>query len=337
MRVLVVTNMYPSPPLPSFGTFVHDQVQALRATGVEVDVLAFNGRESKWAYLWAFPRYWFRLLRRRYDLVHAHYVLAGIVARAQWGLPVVLTHHGPEVLGQPRWQGPLCRLITPLCDEVIHVTEEVRGRLHDADGWVIPCGIDVDSFAPIPRDEARAHLELPLDRRLVLYAGDYWRPEKRFDLVEATMALVQRELSDAELVLLSGKPHDVVPLYMCACDALVLTSDLEGSPMVVKEAMACNLPVVSVRVGDVPEIIGETPGCALAERDPADIAARLVDVLREPRRTDGRQRIGHLRHDVIARRVRDVYDHAVGERKESVRDSPADRAETSAERLHRPS
>ena len=132
MKVLVVTNMYPSPTLPSFGTFVFDQVQALRATGVEIDVLAFNGRESKWRYLWAFPRYWWRLLRGRYDLVHAHYVLAGVVARAQWGHRVVLTHHGPEVLGQPRSHALLCKWITPLFDEVIHVTEEVRRTLRAA-------------------------------------------------------------------------------------------------------------------------------------------------------------------------------------------------------------
>ena len=308
MRVLVVTNMYPSPEMPSFGTFVYDQVQALRELGVDVEVLEFNGRKSTWNYLWAFPRYWWQLLRGRYDLVHAHYVLAGIVARAQWGKKLVLTHHGPEVLGQPRWQAPLCRWITPLCDGVIHVSEEVRRTLGDDDGWVIPCGVDLQRFQSVPRGDARATLGLPPDKRLILFAGDHWRPEKRFDIVEAAIPLVQQDFPDAELVLLTKKPHDVVPLYMSACDALVLTSALEGSPMVVKESMACNLPIVSVRVGDVPEIIGETPGCRLAERDPVDVARQLVSVLRDPTRSDGRSRISHLRHDEIARRILEVYE-----------------------------
>jgi glycosyltransferase involved in cell wall biosynthesis len=103
----------------------------------------------------------------------------------------------------------------------------------------------------LPREVARRQLGLPAEKPLILFAGDHWRPEKRFDLVEAAVRLVQRELPDAELVLVTKQPHDVVPIYMSACDVLVLTSDLEGSPMVVKEAMACNLPIVSVRVGDV--------------------------------------------------------------------------------------
>jgi teichuronic acid biosynthesis glycosyltransferase TuaC len=310
MKVLVVTNMYPTPEMPAFGTFVRDQVEALRDAGAEVDVFCIQGRKGIRNYLSAIPRFWRFLWGRRYDVIHAHYVLAGIVARAQWGHRVVLTHHGAEVLGQPRWQGPVCQVMTPLFDQVIHVTEEVRQRLHDQDGWVIPCGVDLDRFTPVPRDEARARLNLPLEKRLVLFAGDHWRPEKRFALVEQAMVRVKDQLPDADLIMLSGKSHDVVPAYMSACDVLVLTSAIEGSPMVVKEAMACNLPIVSVRVGDVPEVIKDTVGCAIAERDPVDIAEKLVAVLREPRRTDGRSQIDHLRHDRIARRVLEVYRRA---------------------------
>ena len=311
MKVLVVTNMYPTAEWPAFGTFVHDQVEALRRAGAAVDVFFVNGRASALNYLWGQIRLWLHLRREQYDLIHAHYVLSGVLARAQWGCPVVLTHHGPELLGHPRWQTWLARLVTPLFDQTIYVSEEGRQALGDDDGWVVPCGVDLDAFGPIPREEARARVGLPADRPLVLWAGEYWRPEKRFDLVEAAMEQVKAAMPDAELVLLTKKPHDVVPTYMSACDALLLTSDAEGSPMVVKEAMACNLPVVSVRVGDVPEVIGTTPGCALAERDPADIAAKVVAVLQRRQRTDGRDRMDHLRHDRIAQRLLEVYAAAV--------------------------
>lgn len=307
MKVLVVTNMYPTEEWPAFGSFVRDQVEALRREGATVDVFFINGRASALNYLRGFFRFW-RFLRGRHDdVIHAHYVLAGVIARAQWGRKVVLTHHGGEVLGDPPWQGWLCKLVTPFFDRVIYVSEELRRVLKDRDGVVIPCGIDLTQIKPVPRDAARERLGLPADKKLVAWVGEHWRPEKRFDLVEQAVERVIHELPDAELVLVTQKPHDVVPIYMSACDALVLTSDVEGSPMVIKEAMACNLPIVSVRVGDVAEVIADTPGCALAERDPSDIARHLIEVLRAPRRTDGRSRIGHLAHDVIARQVLDVY------------------------------
>jgi glycosyltransferase involved in cell wall biosynthesis len=320
VKVLVVTNMYPTPGMPAFGTFVQDQVRALRGAGTDVDVFFVNGRASRWNYLWGIFRFWWLLWThrspgRRYDLIHAHYILSGVLARLQWGYRVVLTHHGPEVLGHPRWQAWLCRVATPLFDEVIYVSDEIRRALNDSRGWLIPCGIDLATFAPAPRAAARAALGLPPDRPLVLWAGEYWRPEKCFALVEQAMERVVAALPGAELVLLTKKPHDVVPSYMNACDALVLTSAAEGSPMVVKEAMACNLPVVSVRVGDVPEVIGATEGCSLAERDPDDIAARLVEVLRRRERTNGRDSVAPLGHDQIAARVQAVYARAVAPRR----------------------
>jgi glycosyltransferase involved in cell wall biosynthesis len=102
---------------------------------------------------------------------------------------------------------------------------------------------------------------------------------------------------------------------MNACDALVLTSRLEGSPMVIKEAMACNLPIVSVDVGDVPEVVDGTIGCAIVERDPADIAARLIDVLRRPRRSDGRERVRRFSFDRTASEIVRVYEHALAKRR----------------------
>ena len=170
-KVLIVTNMYPSPEMPSFGTFVHDQVEALRAAGVELEVFFFNGRKNKLSYLTAFPRFWWHLLRHRYDLIHAHYVLAGVVARAQWGHRLVLTHHGGEALGHQPFQARLCRWLTPLCDETIHVTEEIRRAIGDDDGWVIPCGVDLDSFKPLPHDEARAATRPAADRPLASSRG----------------------------------------------------------------------------------------------------------------------------------------------------------------------
>jgi glycosyltransferase involved in cell wall biosynthesis len=309
MNVLVVTNMYPNPDGPAFGVFVRDQVRSLRRIGVDVDVLFMNGRRSKLNYLRAFPELWSRLRRERYDLIHAHYVFSGVVARAQRACPVVLTHHGPEVF--MTWEASLSRQTKRWFDAMIVVSEEMRQRLDVPAAHVIPCGIDMQRFHPADRDEARRRLRLPGDRKLVLWAGEQWRPEKRYALVGQAMAQIRARRSDVDLVLLSGKPHDEVPAYMNACDALVLTSDAEGSPMVVKEAMACNLPVVATPAGDVREVIGRTEGCYLCSQEPGDIATKLEQALDFGGRTNGRAAVSNMEIDVISGRILDVYKKTI--------------------------
>jgi teichuronic acid biosynthesis glycosyltransferase TuaC len=313
MKILVLTNMYPTLSYPSFGTFVEEQVQSLRQEGVEVDVLFVNGVKSKLNYLWGFPRLWARILTQRYDLIHAHYVFSGIIARAQFLCPVVLTHHGSQVF--QTWQAPVCRMVTPLMDKTIVVSPEMKEKGHLPKSQIIPCGIDFNLFRPIPRKRAREELNLPQDKKLVLYAGEYFRPIKRFDIVQKSMGILQEAEPDAELVLVSKKPLSVVPEYMSACDVLVLVSDGEGSPMVIKEAMACNLPIVSVPAGDVPEVIGDTEGCYICTQDPVDVAEKLRLALIRGTRTNGREKIAHMEISAISRRIISVYKDLLQEKK----------------------
>ncbi|MDH7489186.1 MAG: glycosyltransferase [Anaerolineae bacterium] len=314
MRVLVVTNMYPTEDKPAFGTFVRDQVESLRALGVDVDVFFMDGKASRLNYARGFGDLQRHLCRHApYDLIHAHYVFSGLVALSQRRLPVVLTHHGIEVvLG---WQGHLCRWVTPRVDAVIVTSGVVKRALGDEDAVVIPCGVDMARFAPMPQAEARARLGLPADGKLVLFAGEP-RPEKRLEVIQAAVALLAAQDSGVRLVVASNRPHEEMPLYMNACDALALASDFEGSPMVIKEAMACNLPIVSVDVGDVAEIIGDTDGCYLCERTPEDMAAKLRLALARGNRTDGRRRVMHLSLEATAKRILAVYEGVLATRGE---------------------
>jgi glycosyltransferase involved in cell wall biosynthesis len=312
MKVLVVTNMYPRPEAPSHGVFVEDQVESLRRLGVEVDVFFMNGRGNRLNYLAAYPRLWSHLRRNRYDVLHAHYIFSGLVARAQWQAPVVLTHHGPEVF--MTWERHVCRLATQFFHEVIMVSEEMKERLPFADATVIPCGVNLERFAPMGKAEARRLTGLPADKKLVLWAGEHFRPEKRYEIVEAAIALLTAADPEVELVLLSGRPHADVPVYMNAADVLLLTSDAEGSPMVVKEAMACNVPVVSTAVGDVADVIGGTPGCYITSQDPADVAEKVRLALAFGGRTNGREAVQRMALDEISRRIIGVYEQAIAGR-----------------------
>jgi teichuronic acid biosynthesis glycosyltransferase TuaC len=310
MKVLVVTNMYPNPKQPAFGTFVEDQVESLRRAGVGVDVLFINGREHTLNYLRGILHLWWMLIKSRYNIIHAHYAISGFVARLQFLYPVVVTYHGAEVLSHvPRWLKFLARRGPQMFDRIIVVNQREKELLdNDPKVEVIPCGINFDEFKPIPMSEARAMLDLPMETPLVLWAGEHWQYEKRFELVEESMKVVQGRLPDAELVLVSGKPHSVIPTYMSACDVLVLTSRSEGSPMVIKEAMACNLPIVSTDVGDIAEVIEGVEGCYLVEPDAEDVADRLFKVLEWRGRTRGRVKIQYLGSGPITRRVIEVYN-----------------------------
>jgi teichuronic acid biosynthesis glycosyltransferase TuaC len=319
MRVLVVTNMYPSPDMPAFGTFVKEQVESLRKEGVEVDVLFVNGSKSKLNYLWAFPRLWVRLLTGRYDLIHAHYVFSGIIARAQLLYPVVLTHHGSQVFDG--WQSPICRLVTRFMDQTIVVSPEMRERGHLSKSLVIPCGINFELFKPTPKEQARKELNLPRDKKLVLFVGEYYKFNKRWDIVQVAVKILKEKNPDVELVLVSKKPLAVVPKYMSACDVLVLVSNGEGSPMVIKEAMACNLPIVSVSVGDVPDVIHGTGGCYLCSQEPHDVAEKLEMAFNWGKMTGGRENIKHLEVGAISRRIIAVYENVILQKKNHGRKS----------------
>lgn len=312
MRVLMLTNMYPTDADRSFGTFVGEQVRALRGLGVEIDVLFVNGRASKLNYFLGFGRMWRRMRATRYDLIHAHYVFSGLIARAQWRLPVVQSFHGAgEMYG---YQGWLCRRLAPLVDVVICTSEAHRNQLAFPAANVIPCGVDLVRFAPRPRDEARAILGWNTEKKVILWIGDP-RPEKRLDLIRAAHAHLEATRDDVELRIVSGVPHIQVSHYMNAADVFVLASDTEGSPVVIKEAMACNLPIVSTAVGDVADVIAGVAGCYLAEQTPEDLAAKLAIALAFEGRTTGREAIAHLQTRGEADAVLALYEGLLARRR----------------------
>ena len=308
-HILVLTNMFPNPGQPFLGVFVRQQVASLREKGLGVDILFVNGSAGKLNYLKGVVAFRRQLRRRRYDLIHAHYVFSALIARLQTGIPVVNTFHSGEFYSG-KLEYLLSRLIAPRVDANIVVSSPLKsflGSREAGDAHVIPCGVDLDRFYPTPMAEARKEIGLPTDKKLVLFAAAR-RPEKRFDLVEQASDILKRRRPEAELIVLSGEPPERVPLYMNACDVLVLASDKEGSPQVIKEAMACNMPIVSTAVGDVPGVFGGAVGCYVTSQDPEEIATKLEAALDRDSRTDGYEHVSHLGLGGVAASIMEVYD-----------------------------
>lgn len=245
-----------------------------------------------------------RLTVEPWDLVHAHYGLTGFAATMQRRRPVVVTYHGSDTVGARN------RFISSLAGSRaawrIFVSPALERRLlspRDGRSSVIPCGVDLDLFRSIPRDEARAMLGWSGSGLRVLFAAGFDNAIKNPELARAA---VQR-LPGVELIELKGVERNRVPLLINASDALLLTSFREGSPQVVKEAMACGIPIVSTEVGDVRRVIGDTAGCAIVPPEVEAVSAALERALHHGERTNGRERVVDYGLKRIAEQVHEVY------------------------------
>jgi len=316
-RVLVVTNLWPTESDPGVGSFVRAQMESLLPLGVDFDVLFINGRESRWNYLRAIGELRRRLKRQRYDLIHAHFGLSGLVARCQLKLPVVVSFMGDDVLGQPKLDGRITTMgrfyqissfvLARLVAAVIVKSREMKSRLRLDRAYVIPNGVDLDLFSPADLAQARRGLGLDPAKKFILFPYDPAEARKRYDLIEAAASRARTEIPELEILQVRGAPRQLMPIYMNAADVLVLASLFEGSPNAVKEAMAVNLPVVAVDVGDVTELLGPAEGNFLVPRDPEAMASRIAEICRKGTRSRGREWISRLSMPNVARQIVEVY------------------------------
>jgi glycosyltransferase involved in cell wall biosynthesis len=323
MRVLMITCEWPTADQPHLAPFVVRQVEFLRRAGVQIDVFSFRGAQNPINYLRAWSRVHRKMRDGGYDLVHAQWGQSALPALPTQ-LPLVATFRGGEddgivgPDGKHTMRGRALRLAGSLvarrADELILVSAEMKKRLPARACHVIPSGLDLSRIPLMPQTEARRQLGLAPAKCLVLFVGDPDEARKRSALARDIVSRVPAAL-DAELVVAWGVAHDQVPIYMNACDALLFTSQYEGSPNVVKEALACNLPIVSTAVGDVRQRLDGVAGCVVsADADPERMAAALTTILLKRERTNGRSTVLELDETLLAQRTIGVYRRALSRR-----------------------
>jgi glycosyltransferase involved in cell wall biosynthesis len=314
MNVLCLTNMYPSVDDPVAGCFVRDLVEDVGALGVNVEVLAFDGRERKRAYAEAGIKLRRALRSGHFDLVHAHYGLTGVLAVAQRATPVVVTFHGSDT-GDPRvpWQGRLSWAVARLATPVFVSIDGAR-RLGCPSAAVIPAGVDLEIFRPRPAAEARAALGWCEDSHFILLPGSRSNPVKDAHLFDAVVHEVRCRELDVTPISLEGFPRREVVDVMNAVDVTLMTSEFEGSPVSIKESLACMTPVVSVPVGDLPELLEGLPGCTVAPRDPIVLADAVLHAFERGGDPLLRQRTHRLSRRVVAERTVALYEDVLTKR-----------------------
>ena len=315
--VLMVTSEWPTADRPLQVPFIVQQVRFLRQAGVEVEVFPFRGARSPGNYAQAWRDLQRRVRDGGHDLIHAQFGQSGALAALPKRLPLVVTFRGDDLEGivgddgRYLFAGRVLRRLSQLAalraDATIVVAEHLARHLPRAPTAVIPSGIDFQTFRPLDQAEARTQLGLPPERKLVLFVGDPKETRKRHDLAERAT-----RMAGAELVVAWGVPREAIPVYMGACDALVFTSMHEGSPNAVKEALACDLPVVSVDVGDVAQRLAPVEGCVVCADDrPETVAGALRRVLDRGARVDGRNAVRDLDETELTARIVEVYDRVL--------------------------
>jgi len=322
-RILVVTNMYPTKKHPPSGVFVKEAVDMMKTSGLDVDVLFIRGRRTPFKYLMGIPRLWWLLLRNRYDLIHAYYVYSGFVARAQLVCPVILTLCGSDV-NLPS-QRSLSRLLSRLVSKTIVRTRRMKELLGNEGAIVMHLGVNLALVCPIPQAEARLKLGLPSNGKFALFPYDPSRKVKRHDLFSLALERARRIEPRLQPLVMKDLPKNLTPVYMSASDVLVMTSETEGSPNTIKEALACGLPIVSVDVGDVAELVEGVEGCFVCEANEDALAKGMIEALIFGRRTDGRERAKEISSEIMMQRLLDLYSEVLRghERRASPRDASA--------------
>ncbi len=289
-------------------SFIVEQVNELKKHDIEFDIFPIFGKGVS-GYLKNLTRLKKTIKSTRPDCIHAHYGISGLLAVLQRKVPVIITFHGSDI------NNPKERILSSIASLFASYRIFVSGNLYrkiifppGKDFSIIPCGIDLTNFYPVEKDEARKFLHWDNVRKRILFSSSFENEVKNYSLAEKAVS----SLVNIELIELKNKTRQQVNMIINACDVVLLTSFTEGSPQVIKEAMACNCPIVATDVGDIREILGPTEGCYLTTFDPEDVASKIKMALDFGKRTRGREVIGRFNSETIAAGIYEVYKKVLG-------------------------
>jgi len=320
--VLVVTSGWPDPDNETYCVFIKRQVESLVERGLHCDVLFIRGYLSRLAYVLGAVRLagWSISGRRRYRLVHAHGGEAALPATFFRRAPLLVSYMGDDLLGTPRPDGRVglrsrlrrslfrqhARLATRTITKSLEMQDALPSSVQERN-TVLPNGVDTRLFHPVERSVARRELGWDAEAPVVLFAADPAVARKRFWLAEEAVATARQQVRQLQLHVAAGVSPDLIPTLMNAADCLILTSSIEGSPNVVKEALMCDLPVVATDVGDVADLLRGVEPSYVCPPKKDSLSCALIRCVQERARSNGRQLSTRLDARAVADELLGIY------------------------------
>ena len=307
MKVLFISSGRAGRP----GDVVKNQGDSLIKSGVDIEYFLIE--PGFWGYLIAIHKLRIKYNVGQYDLVNAHYSLCGFVAGLAGCKPLVVSLMGSDIYKSGFSRALIRFFIRNKWTETIVKTRQMKELLGIESVHTIPNGVDIERFRPITREIARQHIGYKSDRKLIIFIAVKDRSEKNLDLA---MDAIRHLDNTIDFKHIYNEPNPEIPYYLNAADVLLLTSTREGSVNVVKEALACNCPIVSTDVGDVKWVTEGVEGCFITSFEPEDVAQKIKTALDFGKKTDGRKRIIDLRldSDNVARMIIALYEVLIGEK-----------------------
>lgn len=304
MRVLIVSSFKPSLE-GNIAPFVKEQVEAISRQGVDCSYYLVKGK-GVLGYLRELPSLRKRIRDIEPDLIHAHFGLCGLLANLQRKVPVVTTYHGSDI--NVTSVRILSKIAIRLSKHNIFVSKRlaVLARPKKNNYSIIPCGINLEDYPIVNKDEARKEMGLEIGKKYVLFAGSFDNPVKNYPLAKEAVDMIP----DVELLELKGYNRHQVALLMNAVDCFLMTSHTEGSPQVIKEAMACGCPIVYTNVGDVKERLKGVSGCLLVlDTSPSTVRELICKSFRYIGKTNGRDIINQseISNEQVSNAINKVY------------------------------